>query len=249
LEAADALVALGTNFNRVQMEDVHMSGSFFRFNNFDGVVSTFVVTPMQISTNDGSGRKGGAANPWILPSAKQLGLPDHPPYAPILECPCTTRINRTTLRVDGDCRPEPQSDLLVTKNPTCQAATYVGGLNCCGDGLYLLDADQTPPPFVDEVFFRFRFYYEDHDPAKHEQIDHVEWAGNGCDSGCNGDCPNKCHHIEWDVIQVAAKRRRWCGSIGLAMASAILRASSWERSEKGEGMGSAAALRRAARCG
>ena len=82
----------------------------------------------------------------------------------------------------------------------------MGGLNCCPDGGFLLDADQTPPPFVDEVFFRFRFYFEDHDPAKHQDINHVEWAGNGCDSGC-GKCPNRCKHIEWDVVQVRAPDR------------------------------------------
>jgi len=160
----------------------------------------FVVTPMQISSNDGTGRKGTPHNPWLLPRAKQSGVPAHAPYAPLLECPCTTRINRTALKVDGDCRNEPLSDLWATRNPTCNASTYVGGLSCCPDGHFLLDADQTPPPFVDETFFRFRFYFEDYDAKSHEQIDHVEWAGNGCDSGCGGKCPNSCHHIEWDVV-------------------------------------------------
>jgi hypothetical protein len=116
----------------------------------------FVVTPMQISSNDGTGRKGTPHNPWLLPRAKQSGVPAHAPYAPLLECPCTTRINRTALKVDGDCRNEPLSDLWATRNPTCNASTYVGGLTCCPDGHFLLDADQTPPPFVDETFFRVR---------------------------------------------------------------------------------------------
>merc|ERR1712070_383778 len=163
----------------------------------------FIFTPMQISTNDGTGRRGTPDRPWILPKIKQAGgktpAPANTPYSPLLECPCTDRV--TNLRVDGDCRPEPLSDLLVTGNPTCNASTYIGGLACCHDGGYLLDQDQTVPEFVDEVFFRFRFYYEDYDESKFQEINHVEWAGNGCDSGCGGKCPNGCHHIEFDVVQ------------------------------------------------
>jgi hypothetical protein len=169
---------------------------------------TFVVTPMQISTNDGAGRKTGFD--WLLPAIKRAGgkTPADPAarYAPLLECPCTTRIERSKLVVNGDCRAEPLSDLLNaygngTANPTCEAATYVGGLSCCHNGAFLLDADQEVPAFVDEVFFRFRFYYEDHNSAKHQELFHAEWAGNGCDSGCGGDCPNHCRHIEWDVVK------------------------------------------------
>jgi len=168
----------------------------------------FVVTPMQISTNDGTGRKGaGGPLPRIKqPEGRTPANPDAK-YSPLLECPCTTRmhINGTAGTINGnfmngDCRAEPLSDLLSSKNPTCWAKTYVGGLACCGDGGFLLDADQTPPDFVDETFFRFRFYYEDYQPEKHQALSHVEWAGNGCDSGC-GACPNKCGHIEWDVVK------------------------------------------------
>merc|ERR1712188_296808 len=81
------------------------------------------------------------------------------------------------------------------------ASTYAGGLACCGDGGFLLDADQIVPEFVDEVFYRFRFYYDEYDNEKHQDINHVEWAGNGCDSGCGGKCPNNCRHIEFDVVQ------------------------------------------------
>ncbi|KAH8067403.1 hypothetical protein JL721_7511 [Aureococcus anophagefferens] len=131
-------------------------------------------------------------------------------YSPLLECPCTTRneINATAGTVDGhafdgDCdRAEPLSDLNATKNPTCEAATYVGGLSCCADGAFLLDADQEPPAFEDRVFFRFRFYYDDWDDDKYADIEHVEWAANGCDSGCSGGgCANACGHIEFDVVR------------------------------------------------
>ena len=122
----------------------------------------FVVTPMQISTNDGTGRKG--VNLDLLPKIKQQGgaTPANPnaKYSPLLECPCTTRmkINGTAGTIngnfmDGDCtRKEPLSDLLATNNPTCKASTYVGGLSCCGNGAYLLDADQEPPALLTTYF-------------------------------------------------------------------------------------------------
>lgn len=168
----------------------------------------FVFTPMQIGTNDGTGQKG--VRSWQLPKIKRDAAPAQTAYSPILECPCTTRvhINGTAGTINGgafngDCegRHEPLSDLLDNKNPTCWASTYVGGLSCCGDGEFLLDADQEPPAFVDEVFVRFRFYFEEYDAAKHQDINHVEWASNGCDSGCGGKCPNGCRHIEYDVVK------------------------------------------------
>jgi rubredoxin len=176
---------------------------------------TFYVTPMQISTNDGTGRRG-AGGP--LPAIKRAGglTPADPAakYSPLLECPCTTRMHKVlkpdgsgTINghgYDGDCgRAEPVSDLNATRNPTCKASWYVGGLTCCPDKGLLLDQDQTPPAFVDETFFRFRFYYEDYHPARQQAIDHLEWAANGCDSGCGGKCPNNCRHIEFDVVEGA----------------------------------------------
>jgi len=102
---------------------------------------------------------------------------------------------------DADCKPEPLSDLLRDNNPTCQVSSYVGGLACCINHVLLLDADQTPPPFVDEIFFRFRFYFQDHDPTVHQIIHHVEWSQNGCDSGAGGPNPMGCRHIEFDVVK------------------------------------------------
>jgi len=102
---------------------------------------------------------------------------------------------------DGDCKAEPLSDLLRDNNPTCQVSSYVGGLACCVNQQLLLDADQTPPPFVDEVFFKFRFYFVDYNPAVHQLIHHVEWSQNGCDSGAGGPNPMGCRHIEFDVVK------------------------------------------------
>lgn len=74
-------------------------------------------------------------------------------------------------RFDPGCIGEPRSELLKTHNPTCDINLYDGGLQCCGgtdivDGVhtktrFLLDADAEIPPLVDEVWFRWRFYYEE----------------------------------------------------------------------------------------
>jgi len=117
-------------------------------------------------------------------------------------CLCTD----STGSIDGipynaDCKPEPLSDLLRDNNPTCQVSSYVGGLACCIDKAFLLDADQTPPAFVDEIFFRFRFYFMDYDQQEHQEIHHVEWSLNGCDSGAGGPNPMGCRHIEFDIVK------------------------------------------------
>jgi len=102
---------------------------------------------------------------------------------------------------DGDCKPEPLSDLLKENNPTCQVTSYLGGLSCCVNHDFLLDKDQNPPPFVDEIIFRFRFYFEDFNSTLHQEIHHVEWALNGCDSGSDGPNPMGCRHIEFDIVK------------------------------------------------
>jgi hypothetical protein len=101
----------------------------------------------------------------------------------------------------ADCKPEPLSDLLRDNNPTCQVSSYAGGLACCVNHQFLLDADQEPPDFVDEIYFKFRFYFEDYNPAVHQVIHHVEWSQNGCNSGAGGPNPMACSHIEFDVVK------------------------------------------------
>ncbi|KAK7254774.1 hypothetical protein SO694_00131053 [Aureococcus anophagefferens] len=173
--------------------------------------------PVQISTNDGDGDPGQGALPAIKRPGGATPAPPSYAYSPLLEVsrvlgsaprPCVALINATAGTIDGHAfdgdrdRAEPLSDLNATKNPTCEAATYVGGLSCCADGAFLLDADQEPPAFEDRVFFRFRFYYDDWDDDKYADIEHVEWAANGCDSGCSGGgCANACGHIEFDVVR------------------------------------------------
>ena len=100
---------------------------------------------------------------------------------------CATGIQGT---IDGDvfasnrCSDFPKSDLLVQNNPTCHIETYMGGLSCCRDGKSLLDKDQ-PIPWPDqplEYRLKFRFYYEEYQPAtatspaSHQQLVRLYWT-------------------------------------------------------------------------
>ena len=68
---------------------------------------------------------------------------------------------------------------------------------CCGGSdpnstkRFLLDADQPIPPLVDEVYFRWRFYYEDERGVRTppKETYHVEWQFG---------------HIEYSVPKAAA---------------------------------------------
>jgi len=62
------------------------------------------------------------------------------------------------------CAPEPTGDLVQQKNPTCWIQTYSGGLYCCHHKAILLDEDQPVDTRVDEVYLKFRFYYQDYQP-------------------------------------------------------------------------------------
>ncbi len=84
------------------------------------------------------------------------------------------------------CYDYPKSDLLRQHNPTCDVSTYVGGLACCRGDVFLLDADQEIPEYVDEVFYKWRFYYSDFKPEEQASSVHLEW---------------QLGHIEYDVTQ------------------------------------------------
>jgi hypothetical protein len=82
------------------------------------------------------------------------------------------------------CMGEPLSDLLKTNNPTCDINLYAGGMACCRGNQILLDKDQAQPGPPSTVFYRWRFYYEEFDAARHRQTYHLEWQFG---------------HIEYDV--------------------------------------------------
>ena len=58
-------------------------------------------------------------------------------------------------------------DLLHLKNPTCDLATYQGGLSCCHHLWLLTDKDQESiiSPEVFEYHIKFRYYYQEYIPA------------------------------------------------------------------------------------
>mmetsp|Transcript_8887 Transcript_8887/g.20380 ORF Transcript_8887/g.20380 Transcript_8887/m.20380 type:complete len:740 (+) Transcript_8887:10-2229(+) len=88
------------------------------------------------------------------------------------------------LPFDPRCMGEPYSDLLQTHNPTCDINQYRGGIACCHDGAILLDADQEVPAEEDTVYFKWRFYFTEYNPAVHTPLIHLEWQWG---------------HIEYDV--------------------------------------------------
>jgi len=132
-------------------------------------------------------------------SASTLSL--FPVSAGIPSCLCAGSASTINgIPYGADCRPEPLSDLLVQNNPTCQVSSYVGGLACCVDGSFLLDADQTPPPHIDNVFFKVRFYYEDYKPMEHQPTYHIEWCLNG-GSTAHWPSPYWSPHVEFDIVK------------------------------------------------
>jgi len=208
-EAAASMAPLVQNFNEHNGNEHRQSYHGFPPGFVQPVhkPNRFVFTAMQINTRnpDGSGKVGG-------PLPRSAHSPPNASYSGLLECPCTTRIQKVPGTKDkpgtingrvyhGDCRAEPLSNLLSQHNPTCEVSTYMGGIECCQDGTFLLDADQEIPPEEDEVYFKWRFYFQDYRPAVHKATIHLEWALNGCDSGGPGGNPRNCRHIEYDVPQ------------------------------------------------
>jgi len=93
-------------------------------------------------------------------------------YCGLSECPCTTRLGnfrRPGSKIlphysfsDG-CKPG--GALEQQMNPTCSVQTYNGGLQCCYDGMNLLDADQEIPPLVSEFRYKIRIYFTEYHPS------------------------------------------------------------------------------------
>ena len=75
-------------------------------------------------------------------------------------CLCTSKVQGGSINGlpwTSDCY---NPNLLEQKNPSCDIATYRGGMTCCHHKVRLLDEDQTLPDTVDEFYLKFRFYYE-----------------------------------------------------------------------------------------
>ena len=72
--------------------------------------------------------------------------------------------------MDNSCAPQPRTDLLAQKNPTCDARTYTGGQTACHHMWSLLDADQEIP-WADrplEYHLKFRFWAQPYNESYRE---------------------------------------------------------------------------------
>ena len=73
-----------------------------------------------------------------------------------------------TPRCAGPWNGEPSAsgaELLAMGNPTCASSTYADGLQCCGHKRILLDADQDPGPDLLRYHMKFRFWFQEYEPA------------------------------------------------------------------------------------
>lgn len=74
-----------------------------------------------------------------------------------------------------DCLPEPKSDLLAEKNPTCFVDTYQGGLACCHHEVVLLDKEQVQPSEEMTYHMKFRFWFQEYDEKVHDNLIRIYW--------------------------------------------------------------------------
>jgi hypothetical protein len=129
-----------------------------------------------------------------------------PGVSRLLECPCTPqrKIDVAAGTIDGKPANPPihcSKQFDATGNPSCHLSTYVGGWRCCEHGMFLIDTDKeckTPAcseKFVDEVYMKYTFYYEDAEPTTRN----VE-AAACCDVTGSGQGVS---NIEHDVVPCA----------------------------------------------
>ena len=80
--------------------------------------------------------------------------------------------------VQNHCDPEPRSDMLAMKNPTCDVRTYTGGQIACHHMWSLLDADQEIP-WADQPLkyhLKFRFWVQDYNASYHTAVSRTTWG-------------------------------------------------------------------------
>jgi len=83
-----------------------------------------------------------------------------------------------TVAFGNNCAPQPRTDLLTQKNPTCDIRTYVGGQSTCHHMWSLLDADQDIPWSDKPLKYRlkFRFWYQDYNASYHQTVSRTTWG-------------------------------------------------------------------------
>jgi len=78
----------------------------------------------------------------------------------------------------NNCAPQPRTDLLAMKNPTCDIRTYVGGQSACHHMFSLLDADQEIP-WADQPLdyhLKFRFWVQEYNASYHTNVARSTWG-------------------------------------------------------------------------
>jgi hypothetical protein len=83
-----------------------------------------------------------------------------------------------TISFGNKCAPQPRSDLLAMKNPTCDVRTYVGGQTACHHMFSLLDAEQEIP-WVDQPLkyhLKFRFWVQPYNSSYHTNVRRTTWG-------------------------------------------------------------------------
>ena len=78
----------------------------------------------------------------------------------------------------NSCAPQPRTDLLEQKNPTCDIRTYVGGQTACHHMWSLLDADQEIP-WPDQPLkyhLKFRFWVQPYNASYHQNVKRLTWG-------------------------------------------------------------------------
>lgn len=87
-------------------------------------------------------------------------------------------VGRGTIHFGNRCAPEPRTDMLAQKNPTCDVRTYTGGQTACHHMFSLLDADQEIP-WVDQPLVyhqKFRFWVQPYNASYHTNLKRTTWG-------------------------------------------------------------------------
>jgi hypothetical protein len=96
-------------------------------------------------------------------------------YAPTNQ---SVDVGSGTISFGNKCAPQPRTDLLAMKNPTCDIRSYAGGQTACHHMFSLLDADQEIP-WVDqplEYHLKFRFWVQEYNASYHTNIERNSWG-------------------------------------------------------------------------
>lgn len=87
-------------------------------------------------------------------------------------------VGKGSIHFGNSCAPQPRTDLLAQKNPTCDVRTYVGGQLACHHMFSLLDADQEIP-WVDQPLVyhqKFRFWVQPYNESYHTNLLRTTWG-------------------------------------------------------------------------